>query len=309
MKLILHIGLHKTGSTSLQLALARTSGPFLYPKTGRDTKAVHAFGQHLLAPALKEGERSPLWRDLLGEIEGAGLVILSSELFHLLDDAEVEALKHYIPHAEVVMYLRRQDRFFQSIYGMNVLYTGEIRELSDYTLEADLDYNRVYRRWARYFHVTAVPFERQSLVGGDIVADFSQRIGLPLVPQPRANRSYPRTVVELARQLTLEGGKDLDRHNLLLIAGFVYADGALKNDLLSPEEARAFYARYVGSNAALAREFGRERLFSDEDFGVQAEWERRYGHRTPSLARFVRDAALKLKREGLLQAGELTQWR
>jgi hypothetical protein len=309
VRLILHIGLHKTGSTSLQLALARTNGPYLYPQTGRDAKAVHAFGQHLLPQALKEEDGSPLWDELLREIQGADLTILSSELFHLLGDAEVDGVARYIPSAEVVMYLRRQDLFLQSIYGMNVLYTGETRELRDYPLEPEIDYHRVYRRWARHFPVTAIPFERASLAGGDVIADFSHRIGVPLAPQPRANRSYPRTVIDLARQLTLAGGRDLDRHNLLLVASFVFAEDGARNDLLSPDEARAFYARYAQSNAALARDLGRERLFLDEALGDQAAWEGRYGRGTPPLARFLRDAAVKLKRQGLLQGGELTPWR
>ena len=89
-RLILHLGLHKTGSTHVQHHLARHRDALrdrgvLVPRTGFDTGAEPlrdgaCMGHQGLAAALDE-DRSPIWDDLAREIRasGCGTVVLSCE--------------------------------------------------------------------------------------------------------------------------------------------------------------------------------------------------------------------------------------
>lgn len=130
-KLILHVGTHKTGSTSLQnFFLAnkdylRLNG-ILYPTT-----KYHPVGQQRLAYAFNE-EVSPHLRDVDNEVIG-----VFDELNELIDNTSFECMvvssENFAPNGDldvirkikdffyrfdvaIVIYIRRQDKYLQSIY-------------------------------------------------------------------------------------------------------------------------------------------------------------------------------------------------
>lgn len=305
MRTILHIGLHKTGSTSLQVALSAGGGGFTYPKTGRGKAKMLQYGHHLLAAALLRQPDPGLWDRLSEEIEGAGLVVLSSETFDTLDDREVEALSRRMPSAEIVMYLRRQDRFAQAMYATDVLSFAETRSFSEYQPRTALDYLALYRRWSAHFLTSAIPYEQPALIGGDVVSDFAMRYGLNLPVAPRVNRGFPRNVVELAKSMRDEGATELDIYHLVVAASALYQNSQVSSDILSPVEARGFYEHFRSGNAELAALLGRDRLFEDEDFGDESSWRSRNGRPHRQVVQFVRDTAnyVQRKRRWKGQAG------
>lgn len=126
----IHIGIGKTGTTSLQAFFNHNRTNFaamglLYPKTGRTNALAHheAVWQLGCDPSLLEIKPNPgLWPALLDEINqsGAEKVLLSSECFyaHYFQDSEIQALRHILKDYQVriIALLRRQDNHLISWY-------------------------------------------------------------------------------------------------------------------------------------------------------------------------------------------------
>jgi tetratricopeptide (TPR) repeat protein len=207
---LLHIGHSKTGSTSIQNAMAAHRDALaergvIYPKTP-------GWSNHALIPAsaapppLRErGIHPAFWGGLppgdrierfLDEFpaemrdlpETARLVVLSSEqcVYILPDVASIHRLKAFLEplfsRIRIVVYLRRQDTHFASAYTQK-LRDGivETPRLPDEGAErSEYDYAGLLWRWAKVFGVEAVVprlFDRAELVGGDVIDDVLSLCG------------------------------------------------------------------------------------------------------------------------------------
>jgi hypothetical protein len=124
----LHIGLHKTGSTTLQSflklnqSLLKENG-YLYPFSGLTNS-----GHHNLPWQLTQDRRfrtkHGTWDDLHLEISSSSVdnIILSSEDFESLNLNSIDDLKNQLQpyNTKVIVYLRRQDSLIQSVYIQQV---------------------------------------------------------------------------------------------------------------------------------------------------------------------------------------------
>lgn len=229
--LTLHIGISKTGTSSIQRVLAahrdalRGLGVY-YP-------ASPGWANHALLPASLVNNPRILWGFHPGTWEGmspaarlerfrdewaaemaalpdwAERVIISAEQISMLlrhEDEVTRLAAMLAPHFDpvtVVVYLRRQDLHAASAYsqwlrgGVLVepgLPSGGPAELPEY------DYGGLIGRYARAFGAAAVVprlFDRAELAGGDVVEDFLRVAGLTLavpdeVPGKSANLSLSR---------------------------------------------------------------------------------------------------------------------
>lgn len=138
-RLIIHIGMHKTGTTSIQHALdanyaSLRSRRILYPKAGRVRNGEIMSRHHPLAWSLMGETDQPLSvhiEPLRQEVKDAApsVVILSSE--HLcganLPPNVLQDIKQIFPSADRtwIIYLRRQDRLAMSRYAENIK-TGKV---------------------------------------------------------------------------------------------------------------------------------------------------------------------------------------
>jgi hypothetical protein len=159
MKVLLHIGSEKTGTTSIQHWAAANRAPLaargiLYPVAPGERAGARPEPNHVgLALAVSERARRSglvgmlglpdaaaaaafgrrMERRLAEEIgaAGCGTLLLSNEHLssRLRDEAEVAALRALVERAagkavewHVVLYHRRQDEMIQSIYAMRVLH-------------------------------------------------------------------------------------------------------------------------------------------------------------------------------------------
>ena len=127
-KLYIHIGPHKTGTTTIQFNLNAnqqllTSKGILVPKAGRLQLKNPA--SHHLAWEIRQDRRfnkaKGTWSDLLAELNDQPdikKVIVSSEEFEFLKLDQIEELHRITRQFDVyiVMYLRRQDQALQSIW-------------------------------------------------------------------------------------------------------------------------------------------------------------------------------------------------
>ncbi len=235
-KLFLHIGSHKTGSTALQVFLTENRNlllkdGILYPDIGCPEFSRH--GQHLLAwlffttpgylPVFEGNviEKSTLEEmNLVSEIKSAALseginsIILSSEEFSVLRPSEIDTLSKNLVDfdVEVIIYLRRQDRYLESSYSTSVLYSGYIKNFSDYlnAQRMNLNYYELVKNWENSFggRVYVRSYEDPE-IKKDIVSDFCKLIninnGLYTLSDNRINESISVHAVEVIRGLKLRG--------------------------------------------------------------------------------------------------------
>jgi hypothetical protein len=306
--LILHIGTTKTGSTSIQAVLARNRAALaaqgvLYPKSPGDA-------QHdLLAYALMENHvlrnrlDTSLWMGLSPEVRiaqfrqefadeirgappGIKQVIVSTEFIYILlrQPSEVQRLHDLLAPLfdtiKVVIYLRRQDAHFTSLYTQ-LLRSGEVVAPDQLKMRPrplhELDYQKMLDRWVAVFGRAAIVprlFEQQGDGRFDAVQDF---LGLCGVTLPAAAETVEsNTSMDMAGQLLLV---DLGRliqaqDSVKIVAGPVWKSltdavtAAVPGRGWRPARAAAetFYAQFKESNEAVRAAWFPERaaLFREE---------------------------------------------
>jgi hypothetical protein len=236
MKLILHIGTHKTASTSLQhfftlnRALLRDAG-FHYPSNLNSAYVTNFLAAELafrrgntvlsfLNKALREATRL-----------GCHTVLLSAESFYAMtaffldlydrrpreldywanESRLVSELQRYcIPFddVQIVCYLRPQDEFASSIYNQLVKSTvGTALPYLDFLARVRpvFDYNQHLQLWAHSFGNKAVQAMRFDTVDGGILQHFCERVLTSACYQKAqqqnffANTRLSRNVLEVKR--------------------------------------------------------------------------------------------------------------
>lgn len=209
---ILHIGIEKTGTTSIQRFLALNRGwlherGFAFPLASGQRNshllALYARGpgrgddMHLRLGLNSIEKRTAFaaefadrfTRELAALPAHVHTVLLSSEHLHsrvVASDSIESVLALLRPHCErfrVLVYLRRQDRVATSLYS-TAMKAGLTRdrilpEIDD--TNSYYNYDRLLDRWAKVFGADAVVprlLVRDRLVGGDLLADFAAACGL-----------------------------------------------------------------------------------------------------------------------------------
>lgn len=200
--LILHIGMGKTGTTSVQVFLKRNAA--LLQSAGFVTFGP---GEVPSCPQVELTDSARLLR-ALGEIRArarrAHSVVWSLEglgtTHFAADPARLEAIRTRLPASKVtvVVYLRRQDAFAASAYlQWNVVhksYRGPVQTFDERfpavygeapgskIEETNLNYHAVIRPWADTFGIANLrvrPLETAQLAEGDLLQDFVATAGLP----------------------------------------------------------------------------------------------------------------------------------
>jgi hypothetical protein len=218
MRVILHIGQSKTGTTSLQSFLASNraslaKGRILYPDVYRRGIPLNVLEHNSFAEALCGFRRFPAlsaeeyFSQFLKQAEQSkcDTLLLSGESFWgapqiwRLDEGveffeahatKLKNLKQLLGKSEchVVLYLRRQDEWMDSTIPQIIRYAGLMKQ-SIYENDAQtmdllaphLDYATLLGLWEKIIkpsEMTVIPFERDHLTGGDTVTDFINRIGV-----------------------------------------------------------------------------------------------------------------------------------
>jgi hypothetical protein len=293
MALILHAGIHRTGTTSLQQFLAGNRAALAARGVGYPGQEVH---HQKLAWALKRGEAGA--RDvlaLIGEVPDAGTVVLSGEDFAIHTDLRWLGRVAARHDTRVVFYLRRQDHWVMSWYNQHVKWPFDRRKsrmdpaaflatLEDFHW---LDYAALLGRWSAVLgrdRVGVGVLERGQVE--DATGDFLGRLGLGrdgfAGSDERVNDSLPVHMLEIARHLDLFDMKPGRRLRVLTALRSALADRVpTARTVYSPEQRNAVLARFDGANRAVARDFfGREALFLEPPPGPDAPW-----FRFPDLTR------------------------
>ncbi len=289
--LLIHIGNHKTGTTSIQRALYLNRAEL-------EQQGFALFHRDLDGSARSNGNALPWVKFRLSarhRIEGRirkgfadqlaalpGNVIVSAEtLSWVFSESNIRvfqrSLARHFDNIRIVAYLRRQDRQALSQYQQAsrpdafvaaYFYHGSNRALPPFrdNQRSYLDYAERLGRWSDAFGHAALSircFEKARLHGGDAVDDFATISGLQLPHRPeRLNESlgYERTKVGHlynAQQLSPEVWQKL--------APYLDNSGRL---LPARAEAETFYSHFEDSNRRLAERFSGdiEGTFFDESF-------------------------------------------
>ena len=216
-RLILHCGLHKTGTSTLQFALARARPALaaqgvLYP-TNRalgfdlDVDDHNPLAARLLAAGGDEAAVAQLLAPLarLMATPGLSTLLLSAEEFsHLFLDlgagpAVLDALAPFRP--TLLYYLRRQDVLKEVVFAEVVkgLYRGPIAGENHYEYDLMARFTPLLIRLAPD-QLKVRPYARRHWPEGDLLADFGRAVGLavPLAPPPwPLNQGLPRPLTYL----------------------------------------------------------------------------------------------------------------
>jgi hypothetical protein len=294
-KVCLHIGVEKTGTKTLQLALATNRARlqrdgFLYPRAPGEYAHV-GLALYAADPAsapdlrkafgLSDGGhdaafRGALARQLAAEISESKChtAIFSSEhcSSRLAAVEEIAALRELVAplcrDCRIIIYLRRQDDLAVSQYS-TLVQSGSTDPFRFPDELASFDYLRLLDNWSAVFgkqNLDIRVFEPGQMIGGNLIADFFSTAGYAnwtalLQPKPQ-NRSLDIRALEFLRRFNTrlppfsETGINPSR-GAIEAALSEFSTG---ERLRPPAEAAAeFLARFAVSNREVARRYlGRE---------------------------------------------------
>ncbi len=224
--LILHIGLPKTGTTSIQAALSASSDTmethgFYVPKgLNRSNHARLALAHHndpeksweiqargfeskdkLRATVVAEFAAAPSDKTTVVSSERLSLNLREPSVL-----SELAALcAEYFERTRIILYLRRQDHLLRGLWATQISNGADARfETTLALLRPLLDFTALVGHWADAFGAENVDtriFDKKALANGDVVADFMAAIGYsgPVVEPERLNEtpSYPEILFGL----------------------------------------------------------------------------------------------------------------
>jgi len=187
-KLFLHIGRHKTGTSSLQNFFTQKSDllaerGILYPQTGRKTPhgtpatAHHEFSHTLHYKPTDEVDT--LFDNLATEAKDFDTILLSSEDFQNQKDFKRLEILFADYDLTVIAYMREGLGYGLSGFAQRIHFSGEIFNIRQYMERQNIRITAFIRNWSRLAdHSVFRLYERDKLKNRDIVEDFLDIIGL-----------------------------------------------------------------------------------------------------------------------------------
>jgi hypothetical protein len=219
MTVYIHIGLHKTGTSSIQSFLNTNrhvfeDGGIAIPAAGWLEGAHHNIPLQILGKPKFAPANGGL-AEALPQIDARPHALLSSEEFEFLDLAGVKKLKRGLGDrpARVVVYLCRQDALIASTYAQQIKMGARLGSFSDYVTQSlyhpRFDLFMILMRWSKVFGEgslsAGVICEETS--GPLLFDDFMARIDHPDLPVARPDKLFNPSPswaeVELLRRLAI----------------------------------------------------------------------------------------------------------
>jgi hypothetical protein len=316
VKLILHIGTHKTGTSSLQECLSRSERALAdhgvyYLRLPRST---HGNGLAKLIAKGREAEVRAILNEHFNKAHGVGAktLLVSAEsfyamtmFFHKLNGRDCDYWKSegqaiellcctLSAHStkQLVVFLRRQDRFLESIYRELVKAketSVSINEFGIFFKEA-LDYWRHLQVWSSFFPDCCIfTYEEAATNTTDFflrrvlnISELSQFGNLNY----RLNTRLGRDVIEYKRMLNSMPMSSVERRMSKIACkemATLVTDDTQYDDLLAPEAREALMRECDSGNMLLSRKFGA--TFPDLSEGPLKSWRAYPGLSPERLAR------------------------
>jgi hypothetical protein len=263
MKSFLHIGLPKTGTTSLQEWLRLNSAALaqarftVVPLLSAHRLAVATLGEALSCRSDIVWIRSQVTlAQALADAAHDGAII-SSEYFSLAEPRAVRDLLQEagISISKTIAYLRRQDIFCAAGYAQDVKAMGAFEVVTDASYTDALDWMLLRENWQDVSE--AVTLLNYDLHKHDVINSFSHAIGAQDVPTmgmtERLNASLSAELTEVARILN-QKQQSFDVEVLETVKGR-HPDIRFG---FSPQVTGEFERHYIESNRKLAEIYPEE---------------------------------------------------
>ena len=189
--LYIHIGLHKTGTTAIQTLLYFNRKLFLnkgiyYPEVHESAKAP--LQQRYLITLIRQNKKAEFIDFFKQSASKVSNVVISSECF-LEEESFIkwfEALKLIFDNIKVIVYVRRQDEWVESVYKFYIRYHGsrvniKFNEwvngfLNNKTIwYYNLHWNELIKNWAGAFrdeNIIVKLYDRDKFYMGSLYNDF-----------------------------------------------------------------------------------------------------------------------------------------
>ena len=289
-RLIIHIGTHKTGTTSIQRTLFASRARLKergihypdYSSIGHRNHYAHIGVANALAtehPTITKAMAEHFFKEHSVREETKGVTIISAEPFyrHFFQESGVpvrsptpkaywpsrfrfiEYLRSLTGPAEIAIVFRRQCDFAESMYQEHVKVTRYADSFEKFT--RDYWYHFVYceqvEAWQRYFDKVHV-IKLSEIAGGEIARKFLRRLSLKpghLHETEPANVGADKDTIIFKRLLN---GSNLPREKLDAVMKLLQegepesADREARSFFRDAEQRRSFQSRFTEGNARLA---------------------------------------------------------
>lgn len=286
--IVLHIGTHKTATSSLQLFLHENSkalkeSGIVYPQLD-ESKAHHSlllkwFDIHSKACGRQTKSANQLWAEVVNLCNTTSdTVVVSSEEFSRIglnqcDPAEIRDLLHS-HNVRIVVYLRRQDLFLESCYNQirkAHLNAPEFKEFIEndfagsYLEHLPLDYHTLIDRWSSAFGTQSMIvkiFDKSLFVNESIYEDFlsilsdDRSLCKNLIKRSSSigvNESYPPAVLDAYSRLKPRGAFVRAKHGLKKKLNKLIT--CRKGSFMSPSQRERILELSRTSNNEVARKY------------------------------------------------------
>ncbi len=298
-KLYLHVGLEKTGTTSIQKTLHNSRDRFealgyYYPKqfaVGLNTLLAAMFLRDPMSRSnirmlinqnggSQDSHIKTMNEALAEELKSvtADNIVLSSEFLGAgADHARLKAwCDDLAKETEVIIYLRDQCSFLLSYRSTYWKGGGTDEPFESFEEKTDFPFSMnveaVLNRLEQVFpdRVTVRIFHRDRLVNGGAVKDFIHCLGLGEADGdfavPRSNESLSLVGAEFLKMVnhkiprTRDGERNMARDRMIRDIGSIDGSGDFGKDALSPEQAAKIEAIFEAGNEAV-----KSRYFPEED--------------------------------------------
>ena len=303
-KITFHIGTHKTGSTSIQRFLFQNTRELSLHDVEYPTDFLFGYAHHALAQFFNRNGKMPdfakrkfhtreIWDNALrSHIErltkrSHSKIIYSSEAFWI---GKPELLAEYFKDFEinVVVFLRRQDLWFESRFNQNSKITpfghDSFGDFIDNQKTAGYYYERL-SHWADIFgkeNIQVFPFETQQ-IDGDLVRFFIKHLGITwyngFEMPPSLNIKLNRACTEYIMHHPAKDRKEDQKFHRLLDCLEKYSaenpDPEEYRFVSTPEQRVKILEKYRSSNEMVAKEFLNRpdcRLFYDPEPNLDDNW-------------------------------------
>ncbi|WP_108258829.1 hypothetical protein [Mangrovicoccus ximenensis] len=204
-EVLLHIGMHKTGTTSIQsailgyddgdtvqadLEIPNHSAP-LYTAFSANRAKYHYWRSFGLGPEQIEKRRSSYLEMLDAQLARTDRrrLLISGEDISILDPADKTALVDFfaarVPKIHVLCYLRAPGSYAASAFQQRI--TGGMAQLPAHCSPGYRMRLEAFRTDARVTTLEVREFSRGKLAGGDAVEDFATVLGLDLARMARTS--------------------------------------------------------------------------------------------------------------------------